>query len=72
MPAGAGRHGLGATTDLTARSIEDLINIEVTSVSKKEEKLFQTAARGLRHHTGRYPPLRHGEPARPAAPGAGP
>src|SRR5437763_10693707 len=31
-------------TDLTARSVEDLINIEVTSVSKKEEKLFQTAA----------------------------
>jgi iron complex outermembrane recepter protein len=33
-----------ANTDLTNKSVEDLINIEVTSVSKKEEKLFQTAA----------------------------
>jgi len=32
------------TTDLTGRSIEDLMNIEVTSVSKKEEKLSRTAA----------------------------
>jgi iron complex outermembrane recepter protein len=30
--------------DLTERSIEDLMNIEVTSVSKKEEKLARTAA----------------------------
>jgi iron complex outermembrane receptor protein len=30
--------------DLTETSLEDLMNIEVTSVSKKEEKLFQTAA----------------------------
>ena len=32
------------TADLTATSLEDLMNIEVTSVSKKEEKLFQSAA----------------------------
>src|ERR1700688_2857578 len=32
------------TADLTGRSIEDLMNIEVTSVSKKEEKLSRTAA----------------------------
>ncbi len=31
-------------TDLTQKSLEDLMNIEVTSVSKKEERLFQTAA----------------------------
>jgi len=31
-------------SDLTAKSIEDLMDIEVTSVSKKEERLFQTAA----------------------------
>jgi iron complex outermembrane recepter protein len=31
-------------TDLRTASLEDLMNIEVTSVSKKEEKLFQTAA----------------------------
>ncbi|MEP7340326.1 MAG: TonB-dependent receptor [Acidobacteriota bacterium] len=31
-------------TDLTMTSLEDLMNIEVTSVSKKEERLFQTAA----------------------------
>ena len=30
--------------DLTARSIEDLMNIQVTSVSKKEEKLARSAA----------------------------
>jgi iron complex outermembrane receptor protein len=30
--------------ELTSQSLEDLMNIEVTSVSKKEEKLFQTAA----------------------------
>jgi iron complex outermembrane receptor protein len=30
--------------DLTTKSLEDLMNIEVTSVSKKEEKLFQSAA----------------------------
>jgi iron complex outermembrane recepter protein len=30
--------------DLTGRSIEDLMNIEVTSVSKKEERLARTAA----------------------------
>ncbi|MCM3874079.1 MAG: TonB-dependent receptor [Pyrinomonadaceae bacterium] len=30
--------------DLTNSSLEDLLNLEVTSVSKKEEKLFQTAA----------------------------
>src|SRR4029453_14902442 len=32
------------TVDLTTTSLEDLMNIEVTSVSKKEEKLFQSAA----------------------------
>ncbi len=31
-------------TDLTTASLEELMSIEVTSVSKKEEKLFQTAA----------------------------
>src|SRR5688572_33344091 len=31
-------------TDLANTSLEDLLSIEVTSVSKKEEKLFQTAA----------------------------
>src|SRR3984893_6369826 len=30
--------------DLTRTSLEDLMNIEVNSVSKKEEKIFQTAA----------------------------
>jgi iron complex outermembrane receptor protein len=30
--------------DLTRTSLEELMNIEVTSVSKREEKLFQTAA----------------------------
>jgi iron complex outermembrane receptor protein len=30
--------------DLAAKSLEELMNVEVVSVSKKEEKLFQTAA----------------------------
>lgn len=30
--------------DLTTKSLEELMNIQVTSVSKKEEKLFETAA----------------------------
>ncbi len=34
----------GRKKDLTELNLEDLMNIEVTSVSKKEEKLFQTAA----------------------------
>ena len=34
----------GKPVDLTDRSLEDLMNIEVTSVSKKEQKLSQVAA----------------------------
>src|SRR5580704_7928551 len=34
----------GKPVDLTDRSLEDLMNIEVTSVSKKEQKLSQTPA----------------------------
>src|ERR1700734_708671 len=33
-----------SSTDLTARSLEDLMNIQVTSASKKEQKLSRTAA----------------------------
>ncbi len=33
-----------STADLTTASLEDLMNIEITSVSKKEAKLFQSAA----------------------------
>ena len=32
------------TIDLTALTLEDLMNIEVTLASRKEEKLFKTAA----------------------------
>jgi iron complex outermembrane recepter protein len=32
------------SSDLTAKSLEDLMNVQVTSVSKKEEKLSRTAA----------------------------
>jgi hypothetical protein len=32
--------------DLSEISLEDLMNVEVTSVSKKEQKLSQTAASG--------------------------
>src|ERR1700738_730021 len=34
----------GQTSDLTQKSLEDLMNIEVTSVSKKEQKTSQVAA----------------------------
>ncbi len=40
----AGASAQQSTADLGSKSIEDLMNIEVTSVSKKEERLFQTAA----------------------------
>ena len=36
--------GSGAGVDLTTMNIEDLMNIQVTSVSKKEQKLSRTAA----------------------------
>jgi iron complex outermembrane receptor protein len=39
-----GVHAQTPITDLTNASLEDLMNIEVTTVSKKEEKLFRTAA----------------------------
>ena len=41
---GASSSAQQSTADLGSKSMEDLMNIEVTSVSKKEEKLFQTAA----------------------------
>ncbi|MGD0403262.1 MAG: TonB-dependent receptor plug domain-containing protein, partial [Candidatus Acidiferrales bacterium] len=33
-----------ASTDLTTKSLEDLMNVEVTSVSKDEQKLSRTAS----------------------------
>ena len=42
--AAAMGQGVPAARDLTETSLEELMNIEVTSVSKKEERLFQTAA----------------------------
>jgi iron complex outermembrane recepter protein len=36
--------GAQTQNDLTQTSVEDLLNVEVTSVSKKEQKLSQTAA----------------------------
>ena len=35
------------------------VNIEITSVFKKEQKLSQAIRRHLRHHAGRYPAIRH-------------
>lgn len=32
------------TGDLTEKSMEDLVNMQVTSVSKKQQKLLRTAA----------------------------
>jgi len=37
-------HGTGAGVDLTTMSIEDLMNVKVTSVSRTEEKLSRTAS----------------------------
>ncbi len=36
--------GTGSGVDLTTMNIEDLMNVKVTSVSKKEQKLSRTAA----------------------------
>ena len=33
-----------SSTDLTTKSLEDLMNVEVTSVSKSEQKLSRTAS----------------------------
>ena len=38
------QQGTGSGVDLTAMNIEDLMNVKVTSVSKKEQKLSRTAA----------------------------
>ncbi len=43
-PRGASTSGSPAAQDLTTTSIEDLMNIDVTSVSKKDQKLSQVAA----------------------------
>jgi iron complex outermembrane recepter protein len=32
-----------SSTDLSSQSLEDLMNVQVTSISKKEEKLSRTA-----------------------------
>ncbi|MDX2032043.1 MAG: TonB-dependent receptor [Blastocatellia bacterium] len=44
LAGGAGAQSPQPARDLAETSLEELMNIEVTSVSKKEEKLFQTAA----------------------------
>jgi iron complex outermembrane receptor protein len=41
---GLARQHADQRKDLTSLSVDELMNVEVTSVSKKEEKLFQTAA----------------------------
>jgi iron complex outermembrane recepter protein len=43
-PAGRGQTPQEPPKDLTTTSIEDLMNVEVTSVSKKEQKISRTAA----------------------------
>jgi iron complex outermembrane receptor protein len=44
LAVSAGAQAPSPTPDLTVMSIEDLMNVEVTSVSKKEQKLSQAAA----------------------------
>jgi hypothetical protein len=53
-------------------SIEELANIQMTSVSKRPERLLDAAGLGVRHHRRRHPPLGRRQPARSAAPGAQP
>ena len=43
--------------DLANLSVEDLMNVEVTSVSKKEQKVSRHGRRHLRDHPGGYPAL---------------
>jgi iron complex outermembrane receptor protein len=42
--AGAPAHAVGASSDLAEMSLEELMNIEVTSVSKKSQRLSDAAA----------------------------
>ena len=44
MSAQKSNHGTGPDVDLTTMNIEDLMNVKVTSVSAKEQKLSQTAS----------------------------
>ena len=43
--------------DVTAMSVEDLMNVQVTSVSKRSQKLADAAAAILRDHPRGHPPL---------------
>jgi alpha-D-ribose 1-methylphosphonate 5-phosphate C-P lyase len=42
-------------------TLEQLVNVQVTSVSKEKTDLFTRARRHLRHHTGGHPPFRYDE-----------
>jgi iron complex outermembrane recepter protein len=44
LSLGISARGQDTSTDLSRLSVEDLMNVEVTSVSKKEQKVSQTAA----------------------------
>ena len=57
--------------DITEMSIEDLMNIKVTSVSKKEEKFSHTAAAIFVITPGRHPPLGRDEYSRSLTHGSG-
>ena len=57
--------------DLTQGSLEDLMNVEVTSVSKKEQKISQTASAIFCDHARGYSPIRRGKHSRFSAHGAG-
>ena len=57
--------------DLTQFSLEDLMNVEVMSVSKKEQKVAKTGAAIFVITPGRHPPFGGDQYSRPPAHGAG-
>ena len=57
--------------DLGLATLEELMNIEITSVSHKEQRARRHRGRRLRHHPGRHPAIGHDDGARIAPAGAG-
>jgi hypothetical protein len=57
---------LSPVEELRDLSLEDLANLQITSVSKRSEALSKAAPR-FRHYRRGYPPFRRKQPPRGAA-----
>ena len=57
--------------DLGRATLEDLMKIQITSASRKEQRADDIAGGGVRAHAGRHPPIGHAHAARAVPAGAG-